>query len=1346
MAGGGGGLRRSLGLGFIFGAKDEGAVRTTQDIGEGMDRMAQTVREVGRESMGIQRLGNFIGALNLRQLSRVGDAMEGLAQRAGALAGEISSTSIESHGAQFAQEYRAATAGLGEYRAEVDAVRGQISSLSFDLGVGSEGMLNYATSVARAGRSIDDYGLSMRDIAGLEQAGISNGQELAQTLTELDIGFGMGADGARQLVDQVVAIGTRVGSGSAALQSMRGAVEAASEAISQLPPGVEMSVDQSVRGMTMLAAGAQRVLGGTFETAMQGAVETFQRLAESRQQFGDVLSGMSGDFPALTEGIARAFGSVDQAMSMMMDSPEQFVMNMQQVYAGMDTEAQRLRFQREVLSQFPDQIRHLVMAGEEGRRTMQEVVGPVGDVSGALSDMARSASGSTRTFAESMELVEERFRAGLDRMVSRHYRGFEREVIQRQQAAYGRLTDTVERFAGGQGAMGVLTRSMLAFRRGGFTGLIEGLSREGPSAMRALQRSANELSPALGDRLASAFGKVREEARDAAPWLDLFGGGLLDIAGDAMPTITGLGAMGLKFDHISGALRGVGRAVGPFMLLIGAAAGIYYLSRNIDRVEESIVNFSRNFAQFGTRLLGFVQDIDWNRVGQEIVNGFISLFTPLGRVAEGGEMSETARNITEGFRNVFRAVGIAIRGMVSGLWERIVEWVTEPEDVESQVQRAGMAAGATIGTTLGVAMLTPLRGSVLRALGRMFSGFGQIFTGPAFDAIRAGGGLRGAGGAILRRIPYLGAVLGVLFDLPDIISSFRTEGIAAGLRQTFSSILNGLLMGIPSMIQSATGVDIGGTLFDFLRDALNIDQIVQQFQSGNILRGIVETMFAVNPARMLAEHLFGEDVVDEYLDGVTRMLGVWWEEIQKSFGQFLSFAEPIFNEWMEVFGEIGDIMGELWDDTLQPLLADVLGFSIDTEGVGGAFDDAEGAARGFGGFMRDMMDWLMPKIQWLHREAMPLVVAGIRRWADNVRTMVGVWREFWRIIGPVFQAIGDGLSSTISRFRVFAATWDETKAVLVAGFRWLKAEVERYLIVPFLRVGNTMTQLAAGLENAFLGVKLVIMQMFQTLLTNMTNLAEGMGPIGAALVRGLQAPLAAVTENIATVRRDIATNTYLATQSEINTQRDIATAEQNARNAREEVVRAEAARQLAAARVRQEQTRERRAAAAPTRERGGAPGAAAAPTRAGADQRAGEEAAMRARLEEHFGGSIPAYLVPSGSRGFAVPTSEMTPEEIAGLVERGARVPTAREARALGLESEEGQRGARQTAARRQRAREQEGGRRAEEIARAIEISSFGEAARRQLAAALRGGAGGRGGSPGSGRARPSDPGTASPY
>jgi hypothetical protein len=1150
---------------------------------------------------------------------------------------------------------------------------------------------------------------------------------------------------------------------------MRGAVEAASEAISQLPEGVEMSVDQSVRGMTMLAAGAQRVLGGTFvggtfETAMEGAVQTFQRLAESRQQFGDVLSGMSSDFPELGQGIARAFGSVDQAMSMMMDSPEQFVMNMQQVYAGMRTEEQQLRFQREVLSQFPDQIRHLVMAGEAGRQTMQEVVGPIGDVSGALSEMAQSASGSTRTFAERMELVEERFRAGLDRMAGRHYENFENNVVKRQQQAYGRLTETINRFAApGSGPMGVLTRSMLAFRRGGFTGLVEGLSQEAPDAMRALQNRANELSPALGDRLASAFGRVRDKARDAAPWLDLFGEGLFDIAGSAMPTITGLGAMGLNFGHIGKALGAIGRSVGPFMLLIGAAAGIYYLSRNIDQVEESIVNFSRNFAQFGSRLLGFVQEIDWNRVGQEIVNGFISLFTPLGQVAEGGEMSETARNITDGFRKVFQAVGIAIRGMVSGLWERIVEWVTEPEDVESQVQRAGIAAGATIGTTLGVAMLTPLRGGVMRALSRMFSGFGQIF--------RSGGGRILAGGArgILRRIPYIGAVLGVLFDLPDIISSFRTEGIAAGLRRTFSSLVNGLLMGIPGMISNFTGVDITGTLFDWLRDALNIDEIVQHFQDGNILRGIVEALFSVNPMRMIGEHLFGEDVVDEYLDGITNLLGVSWDEIQNTFNHFVSQAReyimPLFDGWMDVFREVGGVLGELWDDTLYPLLADIFGFEIDVDGVAGSFGDAEDGVRGFGAAARRIIDWLLPKIQWLHERAMPLVVAGFRLWADYVRRVVRLWRELWAVAEPALQGIWEGLGRSVTRFRVFAASWDETKEVISSGFRLIAAEVNRYLVAPFVRVDGVLTQIASELRGAFLGVKIVVLGIFEAVLEGLQSMAQRAGPLGAALARGLNEPLEQIRNNIGITETSLDVVTKEAGRSRRETSRDVADAIRESEEARRAVVEAEGARRAARVMARVEIARENQAAQAARAERearrtfdetmaGVMPPtqAAAAPTRATADQRAGEEAAMRARLEEHFGGAVPAYLIPPEGGGFGIPTRDMTPEEIESRVDRGYRAPTAREARALAAQHGEEmggaeQQGARRAAARRQRAREQEGGRQAEEIARAIEISAFGDAARRQLAAAVRAGmGGGRGGGSGGGRAGATPAGSANPY
>ena len=42
----GGGMGRVLGLGFLFGAKDDGAIRMTEDIGDGMENMARSVKEV----------------------------------------------------------------------------------------------------------------------------------------------------------------------------------------------------------------------------------------------------------------------------------------------------------------------------------------------------------------------------------------------------------------------------------------------------------------------------------------------------------------------------------------------------------------------------------------------------------------------------------------------------------------------------------------------------------------------------------------------------------------------------------------------------------------------------------------------------------------------------------------------------------------------------------------------------------------------------------------------------------------------------------------------------------------------------------------------------------------------------------------------------------------------------------------------------------------------------------------------------------------------------------------------------------------------------------------------------
>jgi len=1425
------GIGRTLGLGFIFGAKDDGAIRMTEDIGEGMENMSRSVREVGEESTGVQRLGNFINALNLAQLTRVGSALEGLAERAGALSGEISSTSLESHGAQFAQEYRQATAGLGEYRAEVDTVRGQISSLSFDLGVGAEDMLAYATTVARTGRSIDDFGLSMRAVAGSIQANILSGEQLANVMTSLSEGYGLGAEGAVGIIDTITTLGTQFGVGTEAVSAMPDILEAVDQAAARFP-SIGENVDVAIESITRLGLAQQRHLGGTFQDNLQGAITVFNELAATRREMQGLISGLSSEFPELAERIAQTTGDVGMSLEAIMQDPVRFASVMTDVFDGMDQNSVAADRLREGLERMSPRFMFLVQGTDDARAALQEATRDAGDTRDAFSNMASGAAGSTRTFAESMELVEERFRAGLDRMARRHYPNFERRVITRQRRAFDNLTGTINRYADERtGPFGAALRSMLALRRGGVMGL----------------------TIALEEELGQAFPGLSRQISRFLPMLDGIGEGLFEVVGQVGPFMMGMSAMGIRLPAIGRLLR---FAFNPLTLIAG---GIYLLVRYWDQLNPLLERGAEYFRQLGTRMLHWTTKIDWEKLGEDVVEGVLSVFRSLAGIGEETELSGMARNIADGFRDMFSAVTRIVGGMARGMWNRIIEWIMEPPDVESQVRRAGAAAGVTIGGVFGVAMLSPLRRTILRSLGRMFSGFGRILTG---GRALGGGALR----VMLRRLPYIGAIIGVLFDLPDIIASFRTEGIVSGFRELFRSIVNGLLLGIPGILEGWTGTDITGSIFDFLMNLLNIEEIVGYFRSGDILRGIIEAIYSIGPmgiTRMLMERVIGEDVVNAYLDGITGLLETWGGVIRDTFNQWLGYVSPLWDEWMNVFREVGGVIGELWDDTLKPLLEEILGFSLDVEGVGGMFGTAEEGAQGFGNMIRGVMDWLMPKIQWLHRRAMPLVVAGIRAWADHIRMVARVIRFLWRIgarvftyivsavelivnnfrfwgsviswlwtnvtrptfrliyrlfrriflglilpigvrvfrtigavietvwtrvIRPVFEfwwnlwstimssiwntarrtfnIIRDYISEKIEQaayaFRILAATWNETKTVLASGFRLIAAELNRYIIVPFLRVRNTMGALAETMHTAFLRVKLAIVGLFATMLENIQSIFSALGTIGRPLARAMEGPLESVRGTMSDINRDISDVQRRGRTARQENERRIEQANARSEEARREFQEAEAARQQAVQRAAMEEAQRRaarrtarraeREAVAPTREPRRVPGRAPTPTREPRHLTRQEmnrfamnlmqESERGLRREERR--QLAAILTEMESRGMTLTEEQVA--RAASLLEgtRGAERREALLAIGTGLGEmvmrraaeegegrpvlaepsvptpEEDERRARRTATRREGAVAGEQRREAEELAREIMIQGFSGQAKRDMTEAMR--------------------------
>lgn len=554
--GGGSGTSRLMGLGFMFGAKDKGAVKVTEEIGGGFDKMNDSVRQVGKQTTGLLRFGNAINALNFLQVNRLTDAMEGLADKAG-LGDAAQANQIESWGIQFGKSYREATAGLGEFKEAVDEYKGAISGVSFTLEVDAGEMTKSIALITKSGYKLEDFGLNVRQVGGLMQSGILSGEQLADVLTSLAQGYDLGAEGAGKLMDEITSIGKVAGSGADAIRAMPEALKAADAAIAGLPEGMAGSVEDTVKSLTVLAASTQKVLGGPYEESFQAATDVMQMLTDSRKELARTFTGLGGEFPELTKRLAETYGSVDKAFEVMSDDPALFIQEVQKIYSNLD-ETRRFR----LLEQLPDSIKFMVKAGAEGAKTIENMRGPIEGASGALGDMAKAASGSTRTFAERMELLEERFANRLNRMTSQT----DAMVVKRQAKAWDRLGDTIDKLRAKGGPLSGLLQMFLDIRRHGF--------------VHGILPSLEKLSGRGG-----LLGQFARWLHKVAPLTEGWGEGILDLVTSLGPMIIAFKYLG-GFKAVSGVFSGLGSAlsmVTPGMVVFSGLGLLIY--KNWDLIQ-----------------------------------------------------------------------------------------------------------------------------------------------------------------------------------------------------------------------------------------------------------------------------------------------------------------------------------------------------------------------------------------------------------------------------------------------------------------------------------------------------------------------------------------------------------------------------------------------------------------------------------------------------------------------------------------------------------------------------------------------------------------------------------------
>lgn len=1247
------GMAKLLGFGILFGAKDDGATRTAEEVRESVEGVNEAAVRTGREgSQGLQRLGNAISALNLAQLGRISSQLGSIAERAGAMS-DVSSTSLESWGAQASLTYRQVTAGMGEFSGEMDAMRGEMMGVAHALQMDVGQIARLGRAVVTAGTSFEEIGLSVRGAAGAIQAGIIDAEGFGNTIREMTHHLDMSGDEVGNFMNDLVVLGEQVGEGQSLIRQVPQMVQGIRQATAEFPALREHS-SELMMSLARLARGMHEISGVPMEETLSRSLNVFEQLVGSRRGLRDLFSGLSSDFPNLATEIGIASGDIGGSLNAMLQDPATFAVRVAEIFNREGVAGTQMGDRlTSVLAGMGGPFLRLIEDSDEARAALAAMSQELGDTSGSLERMSTSASGSTRTFAESMDLLRERFQHQLNTMVRSipGYQNFEQRVLRRQGEAYDRLAGRIENLSRRGGPIGSLTNIMLALRRGGVGGLALAVETELGRAFPELGRRIAEIIPIVGD----------------------MGSGMLEAAGQVAPLLIAMQQLKVPIPGLGGMLLFL---LNPLTL---AAAAIGYLALRGDQARgdmealgSQIQTMAYSFESWSQTFLESVADVDWERLGQDIVQGVIGAFSSLG---SGEGQSKTSEAISDALRNIFSGLGTVISGLARGMWDAVVRWITEPEDVETQVRRGGAALGVTIGGALTAAMFTPLRGILGRGLGGIFGGLGNLVSGLGGGRAVAGA----AGRTLLRTIPGIGAILGVLFDLPQIISSFSTGGIVTGLRSVFESIINGLLMGIPRIVEQLTGTDIIQRIFDFLFQGTNIANIVASFQSGDIVRGIIESLLAVTGlgfARMFFGQLFGEDASDAVVGGITRVVRTIGGVLSQIGEAYYTIVDPVWEAWSQAFGDIRQVFDELWNDTISPLIDDIAGafggVTTGAQDISGAFDDAQGGIRSFGEvaatFIRDVV---APAITWLATSVIPLVVGAVQLWADSIRRLVGFWRTVWPIISPVFDVIMSGVqeiagsftwwwrtvtlpiltvlysvfSSTFSAigsvvslwwdnitsifemlrwvfsgvmdaveavavaafqyigivvslwwnnitsifemlqvvavgafqviaayiswwwesvtmpvfeffrdlfvgvvatieetgrdvfnflgqfitekieqaalaFHILGATWEETKTVLSTGFRYIAAEVGRWLVVPFIRLQGSLVGMADMTRMAFLRLKEGVLSMIQSIMEGWVSMLSAIPGVGQRIASGLQGPLSSVRESITGIQEE----------------------------------------------------------------------------------------------------------------------------------------------------------------------------------------------------------------------------------
>ncbi len=576
-----------IGLGFLFGGKDNGAIKTTASL-----------------NVKLKETAGLFKALTINGLNNISDGLGKMGESAGSLTTGLSSQQVE-----FDKSFTKSGARLGIYGSQLASLRDQAFSTAYALNAPADAVGDLKLEMANRKITPEDLGVNSFEeaVKAMEVLGFE-GTSLVKQIDSLKRSYGFTTETSGEFTNSFARQATAMGLGADAINGLGGMLDAM-DAVWAKTPFSEGSTEVSAATTQILTlAGALKdAVGADTQKAMEQAQGLFSKLQDTALNYQQAMAGvadlniedlalpsvdMKGGFPALFEMLKK--GDVvgfSQSIASGFDDLQKA--------GNKDGIARLLDFVTKVGG---TDLAFAVSQGGAFAKSLDKV-GAAAKQSGL--DMAGAAK-QYRTglnFDEQIDRAQDVFRTRLFKVISKETVGF----VKGMKARYADWGKSMEILTGKVAVKSGAKLTWLQTRAkeladAGYGPIAEkllALTMIGPAAFQPLLDLSSALYPmvSIAHGLGFNLDFIGSAAETAAKPIKLVGGALWDIGSTAATQLSGAAKV------LGGPLFGAAKKLGSGKLLSGFIGDAKYLGGEVLPAVASSVG---EFAAAGVKKLPLI--------------------------------------------------------------------------------------------------------------------------------------------------------------------------------------------------------------------------------------------------------------------------------------------------------------------------------------------------------------------------------------------------------------------------------------------------------------------------------------------------------------------------------------------------------------------------------------------------------------------------------------------------------------------------------------------------------------------------------------------------------------------